>query len=146
MLGIEFVRIFEEAGLPPGVLSVVTGPGRRGGRGARSRIPQVKVVSFTGSTEAGRRVSELAAPGLKKVSLELGGKNAIIVMDDADLDLAVDGILWSAFGTTGQRCTACSRVIVQDGDPRATWSSGWSGGRRRCGWATVCWRARTSAR
>jgi aldehyde dehydrogenase (NAD+) len=73
------------------------------------------VVSFTGSTEAGQRVSELAAPGLKKVSLELGGKNAITVLDDADLELALDGILWSAFGTTGQRCTACSRLIIQRG-------------------------------
>ena len=114
ILGIEFVRVFEEAGLPPGVLSVITGPGGAVGE-ALITHPDVKVVSFTGSTEAGRRVSELAAPGLKKVSLELGGKNAIIVMDDADLDLAVDGILWSAFGTTGQRCTACSRVIVQRG-------------------------------
>ncbi len=114
ILGIEFVRVFEEAGLPPGVLSVITGPGGAVGEALISH-PGVKVVSFTGSTEAGRRVSELAAPGLKKVSLELGGKNAIIVMDDADLDLALDGILWSAFGTTGQRCTACSRVIVQRG-------------------------------
>jgi aldehyde dehydrogenase (NAD+) len=75
----------------------------------------VKVISFTGSTEAGRRVSALAAPGLKKVSLELGGKNAITVMDDANLELALDGIIWSGFGTAGQRCTACSRVIVQQG-------------------------------
>ena len=114
ILGIEFVRIFEEAGLPPGVLSVITGPGGAVGE-ALITHPGVKVVSFTGSTQAGRRVSELAAPGLKKVSLELGGKNAIIVLDDADLDLALDGILWSAFGTTGQRCTACSRLIVQRG-------------------------------
>jgi alpha-ketoglutaric semialdehyde dehydrogenase len=114
ILGIEFVKIFEEAGLPPGVLNIVTGPGGEVGE-ALITHPDVKIVSFTGSTEAGQRVSELAAPGLKKVSLELGGKNAIIVMDDADLDLAVDGILWSAFGTAGQRCTACSRVIVQKG-------------------------------
>ena len=118
ILGIEFVRIFEEAGLPPGVLSVITGPGGAVGEALISN-PGVKVISFTGSTEAGRRVSELAAPGLKKVSLELGGKNAIIVMDDADLDLAVDGIIWSAFGTTGQRCTACSRLIVQRGVHKA---------------------------
>lgn len=114
ILGIEFVKIFEEAGLPPGVLNIVTGPGGAVGE-ALITHPAVKVISFTGSTEAGRRVSELAAPGLKKVSLELGGKNAIIVMDDADLNLALDGIIWSAFGTTGQRCTACSRVIVQKG-------------------------------
>jgi aldehyde dehydrogenase (NAD+) len=114
ILGIEFVRIFEEAGLPPGVLSVITGPGAAVGEPLISH-PSVKVVSFTGSTEAGQRVSELAAPGLKKVSLELGGKNAITVLDDADLELALDGILWSAFGTTGQRCTACSRLIIQRG-------------------------------
>jgi aldehyde dehydrogenase (NAD+) len=118
VLGIEFVRIFEEAGVPPGVLSVITGPGSAVGEALISH-PSVKVISFTGSTEAGRRVSELAAPDLKKVSLELGGKNAIIVMDDADLGLALDGILWSAFGTTGQRCTACSRVIVQRGIQQA---------------------------
>ncbi|MCX7706815.1 MAG: aldehyde dehydrogenase family protein [Anaerolineae bacterium] len=118
ILGIEFVRIFEEAGLPPGVLNIVTGPGSAVGE-ALITHPAVKVISFTGSTEAGRRVSELAAPGLKKVSLELGGKNAIIVMDDADLNLALDGIIWSAFGTTGQRCTACSRVIVQKGVHKA---------------------------
>lgn len=113
-LGIEFVKIFAEAGLPPGVLNIVTGPGAAVGE-ALITHPDVKVISFTGSTEAGRRVSELAAPALKKVSLELGGKNAIIVMDDADPALALDGILWSAFGTAGQRCTACSRVIVQRG-------------------------------
>ena len=113
-LGIEFVKIFLEEGLPPGVLSVITGPGDAVGEALISH-PGVKVVSFTGSTEAGRRVSALAAPGLKKVSLELGGKNAITVLDDADLDLALDGILWSAFGTSGQRCTACSRLIVQQG-------------------------------
>ena len=112
ILGLEFARIFDEAGLPPGVFNAISGPGGAVGEALVSH-PDVKVVSFTGSTEAGRRVAELAAPGLKKVSLELGGKNAIIVMDDADLDLAVDGIIWSAFGTTGQRCTACSRLIVQ---------------------------------
>jgi aldehyde dehydrogenase (NAD+) len=118
ILGIEFVRLFEEAGLPPGVLSVITGPGGAVGEALISH-PSVRVISFTGSTEAGRRVSELAAPGLKKVSLELGGKNAIIVMDDSDLDLALDGIIWSAFGTTGQRCTACSRLIIQRGIHKA---------------------------
>lgn len=118
ILGIEFVKIFEEAGLPPGVLNIVTGPGGAVGE-ALITHPAVKVISFTGSTEAGRRVSELAAPGLKKVSLELGGKNAIIVMEDADLNLALDGIIWSAFGTTGQRCTACSRLIVQKGAHKA---------------------------
>ncbi len=114
VLAIEFVRLFEEAGLPPGVLNIVTGPGTAAGETLVAHRA-VKVVTFAGSTEAGKRVAALAAPTLKKVCLELGGKNAIIVMDDADLDLALDGILWSAFGTTGQRCTACSRVIVQKG-------------------------------
>ena len=74
----------------------------------------VRVVSFTGSTEVGRAVSERAAPTFKKVHLEMGGKNVIIVMDDADLDLAVEGCVWGGFGTTGQRCTAASRVVVHE--------------------------------
>ncbi|EPR26243.1 Aldehyde dehydrogenase [Geobacillus sp. WSUCF1] len=76
--------------------------------------PDVKVISFTGSNEVGRMIAEKCGRLLKKVSLEMGGKNAVIVMDDADLTLAVDGIIWSAFGTSGQRCTACSRVIVHE--------------------------------
>src|SRR5207247_9662869 len=71
-------------------------------------------VSFTGSTEVGRTVSEKAAPSFKKVHLEMGGKNVIIVMDDAKLDLAVEGCLWGGFGTSGQRCTAASRVVVHE--------------------------------
>ncbi len=110
-LAAAFVAIFEEAGLPAGVLNLVTGPGGETGDALISH-PDVKLISFTGSTEAGRYVSMKAAEHLKRVSLEMGGKNAIIVMDDADLDLAVEGIVWSAFGTTGQRCTAASRVIV----------------------------------
>src|SRR5207344_3121319 len=78
------------------------------------RHPDVPVITLTGSRETGVVVLEAAAERLKHVHLELGGKNAIIVMDDADLDLAVDGILWSAFGTSGQRCTAASRVIVHE--------------------------------
>jgi aldehyde dehydrogenase (NAD+) len=74
--------------------------------------PDVRVVSFTGSSATGRAIAERAGRRLKRLSLELGGKNAVVVLEDADLDLATDGILWSAFGTTGQRCTACSRVIV----------------------------------
>jgi aldehyde dehydrogenase (NAD+) len=81
----------------------------------RVRHPDVPVITFTGSRETGILVTKNAADQLKHVHLELGGKNAIIVMDDADLDLAVDGIVWSAFGTAGQRCTAASRVIVQRG-------------------------------
>src|SRR5690625_6101970 len=74
----------------------------------------IPVISFTGSTETGRNIAQDCGAQLKKVSLEMGRKNAVIVMDDADIDLAVEGILWSAFGTSGQRCTACSRVIVHE--------------------------------
>ena len=111
LLGERFVEIFEEAGLPPGVLNVVHGAGETVGEHL-VRHEDVPLISFTGSREVGARVLENAAPHLKNVHLELGGKNAIIVMDDANLDLAVDGILWSAFGTSGQRCTAASRVIA----------------------------------
>ncbi len=113
-LGIEFARVFHDAGLPPGVFNVVTGPGGSVGD-AIVHNPSVRVISFTGSTEIGYRLYAEAARHGKKVSLELGGKNAIIVMDDANFDLAVEAILWSAFGTTGQRCTATSRLIVQKG-------------------------------
>jgi aldehyde dehydrogenase (NAD+) len=113
-LGERFVELFEEAGLPKGVLNIVHGGG--GAVGDRLvKHPDVRVITLTGSRETGVEVMRNAADGLKHVHLELGGKNAIIVLDDADLDLAVDGILWSAFGTSGQRCTAASRVIVQDG-------------------------------
>ncbi len=110
----EFVKIFEEAGLPPGVLNLVTGYGVPAGE-ALVEHPQVKMISFTGSNEIGKLIGVRCAQLGKRVSLELGGKNAIIVLDDADLDLALDGILWSAFGTSGQRCTATSRVIVTPG-------------------------------
>src|SRR5207244_8781375 len=99
------------AGVPPGVVSLVTGAGGEVGD-AIVESPDVSVISFTGHTSTGKHIAERAAHRLKRVSLELGGKNAIVVMRDADLDLATDGIIWSAFGTTGQRCTACSRVIV----------------------------------
>lgn len=107
----ELAKIFEEVGLPEGVVNVVFGSGPTVGT-AMIEHPDVRIISFTGSTETGSKVAELGGKHLKKVSLEMGGKNAIIVMDDANLDLAVEGILWSAFGTAGQRCTACSRVIV----------------------------------
>ncbi|HWR83324.1 MAG TPA: aldehyde dehydrogenase family protein, partial [Candidatus Deferrimicrobium sp.] len=100
----HFVRICNEEGLPPGVLNMVTGSGSALGD-PLIKHPQVRVVSFTGSTEIGRKVSEACAPGFKHVCLEMGGKNIQIVMDDADLELAVDGALWGAFGTSGQRCT-----------------------------------------
>jgi alpha-ketoglutaric semialdehyde dehydrogenase len=113
-LGQRFVEIFEEAGLPPGVLNIVHG----GGESVGERLvkhPDVPLISLTGSREVGIKTAENGAPLLKHIHLELGGKNAIIVMDDADVDLAVDGILWSAFGTSGQRCTAASRVIAGKG-------------------------------
>ncbi|MDQ3449265.1 MAG: aldehyde dehydrogenase family protein [Chloroflexota bacterium] len=107
------VKLMEEAGFPAGTVNLVTGSGPEVGM-PLVESPDVPVISFTGSNQTGRRIAEAAARRLKRVSLELGGKNGIVVMSDADLDLAVDGILWSAFGTTGQRCTACSRVIVAE--------------------------------
>ena len=111
MMAYEMALIFEEAGIPAGVANIVFGSGAEVGT-AMIEHPDVRVISFTGSTETGRHVAETGGRHLKKVSLEMGGKNAVIVMDDADIELAVEGILWSAFGTAGQRCTACSRVIV----------------------------------
>lgn len=111
ILAYTLVKILEEAGVPPGVVNLVYGPGSTVGE-AILEHPDVPVITFTGSNPAGVRVNTVAAPRLKRVHLELGGKNAIIVMDDADLDLAVEGIVWSAFGTSGQRCTAASRVIA----------------------------------
>ncbi|MGZ4413685.1 MAG: aldehyde dehydrogenase family protein, partial [Gaiellaceae bacterium] len=111
LLAQRFVELLYEAGLPEGVVQIVHGYGEEAGD-ALVRHPDVPVITFTGSRETGVLVTKNAADELKHVHLELGGKNAIIVMDDADLDLAVDGIVWSAFGTAGQRCTAASRVIV----------------------------------
>ena len=112
-LGERFVELLVDAGVPSGVVNIVHG---RGGEvGDRLvRHPDVPVITLTGSRETGVTVMRNAADRLKHVHLELGGKNGIIVMDDADLDLAVDGILWSAFGTSGQRCTAASRVIAHE--------------------------------
>jgi alpha-ketoglutaric semialdehyde dehydrogenase len=113
LLGERFVELLDAAGLPKGVVNVVHGGG--GEVGDRLvRHPDVRVITLTGSRETGVAVLKAAAEGLKHVHLELGGKNAIIVLDDADLDLAAEGIVWSAFGTSGQRCTAASRVIVQE--------------------------------
>jgi len=114
LLAQRFVDLLHEAGLPEGVVQVVHGYGEEAGE-ALVRHPDVPVITFTGSRDTGVLVTKGAADELKHVHLELGGKNAIIVMDDADVDLAVDGIVWSAFGTAGQRCTAASRVIVQRG-------------------------------
>jgi aldehyde dehydrogenase (NAD+) len=110
---LHFVKILEEAGIPKGVVNLVTGDGAEVGD-ALIGSAEVRVVSFTGSTAVGRKVSEKTAPTFKKVHLEMGGKNAIIVMDDANLPLAIDGCVWGGFGTTGQRCTAASRVIVHE--------------------------------
>ncbi|HYV19002.1 MAG TPA: aldehyde dehydrogenase family protein [Verrucomicrobiae bacterium] len=111
LLAWHLASIAVEAGVPRGVVNVVTGTGAAAGE-AITRHPGVTLVSFTGSSETGRRVAIACAEGHKRVSLEMGGKNALLVCDDADLDLAVDGALWGAFGTAGQRCTATSRVIV----------------------------------
>ncbi len=107
----HLVEILVEAGAPEGVVNIVHGGGSSVG------IPlvnhsQVRMISFTGSSDVGKTIAERSAKTLKRVSLELGGKNAQIVMEDADLDLAIEGVLWGAFGTTGQRCTATSRLIV----------------------------------
>lgn len=110
-LSIRLVEVLEEAGLPEGVVNIVLGSGSKVGDPLLNH-PDVPVISFTGSTETGQSVALAAARHNKRLTLEMGGKNAVIVMDDANLDLAVDGILWGAFGTTGQRCTATSRVVV----------------------------------
>lgn len=107
----RFVEILIEAGVPPGVVNLVHGRGEEVGA-ALVRHPDVQLVSFTGSAAVGREIASVCGEKLKRVSLELGGKNAQIVMEDADLELAIEGALWGAFGTTGQRCTATSRLIV----------------------------------
>ncbi len=112
--GHVFVEILLEAGVPPEVVQLVHGVGEEAGK-ALVEHPDVGVVSFTGSTETGKLVGETCGRMHKRLSLEMGGKNAMIVLDDANLDLALDGVLWGAFGTTGQRCTATSRLIVQGG-------------------------------
>jgi alpha-ketoglutaric semialdehyde dehydrogenase len=107
----RFVEMLTEAGVPEGVVNMVIGGGGEVGD-AIVNHPDIPLISFTGSTETGIAVATAAAKLNKRVSLEMGGKNAVIVLDDADLDLASNGILWSAFGTSGQRCTAASRVIA----------------------------------
>jgi aldehyde dehydrogenase (NAD+) len=107
----NLVSILEAAGIPRGVVNLVTGGGSEVGQPLMTHA-DVRVVSFTGSTEIGRQVSKSCADTFKRACLEMGGKNVILVMDDANLELAVDGALWGGFGTTGQRCTASSRVVV----------------------------------
>ena len=111
--GHVLVEVMLEAGLPPEVIQLVHGLGEDVGA-ALVNHPEVPVISFTGSTETGSKVGETCGRMHKRLSLEMGGKNAQIVLADADLDLALEGVLWGAFGTTGQRCTATSRLIVQD--------------------------------
>jgi aldehyde dehydrogenase (NAD+) len=103
--------VLAAAGLPPGVVNLVTGRGSHVGDPLVSH-PDVRVVSFTGSTDTGRAVAAKCSVAFKKHNLEMGGKNVIMIMDDARLDLALEGALWGAFGTSGQRCTASSRLVV----------------------------------
>lgn len=107
----NFIKIFEEAGLPAGVLNLVFGDGPTAGA-ALARHKDVALISFTGSSEVGREIATVCAMQHKRVSLEMGGKNALIIMPDANLELAIEGALWGTFGTTGQRCTATSRIIL----------------------------------
>src|ERR1700704_6358676 len=107
----NLVKSCEEAGIPPGVVNLVTGHGENAGA-AITNHPALRLISFTGSTETGRIVASACADRNAICSLEMGGKNVIIVMDDADIDLAIEGALWGAFGTSGQRCTASSRLVV----------------------------------
>ncbi len=111
---VKLTEIFAEAGLPPGVLNLITGPGGSVGN-TLVESPAVQGISFTGSTEIGAGIYAEGARRLKKVQCEMGGKNAVILLADADLDQALDGIVQGAFGSTGQRCTATSRVIVEEG-------------------------------
>jgi aldehyde dehydrogenase (NAD+) len=106
-------EIYQEAGVPPGIFNMVVGRGREVGE-AMVHAPELRAISFTGSNAVGGDLYVKTAKRGAKVTCEMGGKNAVIVMDDANLDLAVDGILWGAFGTTGQRCTATSRLLLQD--------------------------------
>ncbi len=110
----NLVQTLVDAGLPPGVVNIVSGSGSGAGS-ALVEHPDVRAISFTGSSEVGSHVAQRAAATFKPVSLEMGGKNAQIVLDDANLELALDGALWGAFGTTGQRCTATSRILLQKG-------------------------------
>ena len=113
----NLVRILEDAGLPPGVANLVFGGDEAGA--SLVEDPRVAMVSFTGSLEVGRGIGAYCGRNNKRAHLEMGGKNAILILDDADLELAVEGAVWSAFGTSGQRCTAASRMIVQSGIARA---------------------------
>jgi alpha-ketoglutaric semialdehyde dehydrogenase len=107
----HLVQILTEAGVPRGVVNLVSGDGPNAGAPLAAHLG-APVISFTGSTAVGRLIAQACAPNFKHCSLEMGGKNIIIVMNDANLDLAIDGAVWGGFGTTGQRCTAASRIAV----------------------------------
>jgi len=111
LCGIELMKIMIKAGLPEGVVNLITGSGSKVGNPI-IKHPRIHGLSFTGSRDTGKFIRENA--GLKKINLELGSKNAIIIMEDANLNLALEGVLWGAFGTTGQRCTAASRIILHE--------------------------------
>jgi len=111
--GVIFAEIMEEAGIPAGVFNLLTGKGSMGNMLVEH--PDIDLIGFTGSTEIGLKIGEICGRTNKKCSLEMGGKNAQIVLDDANLELALEGVLWGAFGTTGQRCTATSRLILHKG-------------------------------
>ena len=122
----NLVQTLIDAGLPDGVVNLVAGSGSAVGASLVEHA-DVRAISFTGSSAVGSQVAQRAAATFKAVSLEMGGKNAQIVMDDANLDLALDGALWGAFGTTGQRCTATSRILLQKGSRRSLRRGLWSG-------------------
>lgn len=113
LCAVRLVEILEEAGLPPGVVNLVMGSGEEAGE-KLALHPDVDGISFTGSCAVGEGLERQAAALHRPIAAEMGGKNAILIMDDADLDLALEGVLWGGFGTTGQRCTAASRVIVHE--------------------------------
>jgi aldehyde dehydrogenase (NAD+) len=114
LCAVRLAEVLQEAGLPPGVLNVVMGRGEVVGE-ALALHPQVAGLSFTGSCAVGEALERKVSERHRPVAVEMGGKNAILVMDDADLDLAIEGVLWGGFGTTGQRCTAASRIVVHEG-------------------------------
>jgi aldehyde dehydrogenase (NAD+) len=107
----KFVELFEQAGLPRGVLNLIHGPGGEIGEYLVSH-PGVDAISFTGSLDVGKRLGQICGSIQRPIVTEMGGKNIIIVMDDADLDLAIEGAIWGGFGTSGQRCTAASRIGI----------------------------------
>lgn len=113
LCAVRLAEVLQEAGLPPGVLNVVMGRGEAVGE-ALALHPEVAGLSFTGSCAVGESLERKASELHRPIAVELGGKNAILIMDDADLDLAIEGVLWGGFGTTGQRCTAASRIIVHE--------------------------------